>query len=156
MLDVARVFGNNVRQLRREVGQRQSQLAQAVGMSVQMISAMENGSMPSMDVAVKVAHYFQVPVSRLIGDLTMGEEEVDVVPTDAIQIRVLQLCKDLALAPVETRNLMADWIIELGAKLHTPATPPDVPPGPAPQETTRPVHQPQPLHGKDADEVCTR
>jgi len=143
MLDVARVFGNNVRQLRREVGQRQSQLAQAVGM-------------PSMDVAVKVAHYFQVPVSRLIGDLTMGEEEVDVVPTDAIQIRVLQLCKDLALAPVETRNLMADWIIELGAKLHTPATPPDVPPGPAPQETTRPVHQPQPLHGKDAGEVRTR
>jgi transcriptional regulator with XRE-family HTH domain len=135
MLDVARVFGHNVRQHRRDLGMKQVQLAQAVGLSGTMISEIERGHFPSMDVALKLAAYFQVPLSRLIGDLEMSEveEESEPSPTDAIQIRVIQLFRDLAFMPNETRNLMSAWIQDLGAKLHTPLPAP--PPPPVPHDT---------------------
>lgn len=123
MLDLGRVIGNNVRQLRRELGQKQHQVAHALKMSTQMISAIENGTLPSMDVAVRLAQYFQVPVSRLVGDLDPEGDDCESMPTDAIQIHVLKLFHDLAFMPNETRNHMADWLTELGSKFRTPASP---------------------------------
>ena len=137
MLDLGRVIGNNVRQLRRELGQKQHQVAHALKMSTQMISAIENGTLPSMDVAVRLAQYFQVPVSRLVGDLEPEGDDYESMPTDAIQIHVLKLFHDLAFMPNETRNHMADWLTELGSKFRTPAAP-----------QAQEVHTPPPHHNE--------
>lgn len=121
MVNLAQVFGHNVRHHRITVGLKQGSLAQLVGISTSMMSAIEKGAtLPSMEVAVKLAGYFTVPLSVLVDDMPKsGEEEPDPMPADAVQIRVLQLFRDLAVAPAETRDLIADWIRELGSKLHS-------------------------------------
>lgn len=120
MANLAQVFGHNVRHHRVTVGLKQGSLAQLVGISTSMMSAIEKGTLPSMEVAAKLARYFKVPLSVLVDDMpTQGEEEPEAMPSDAVQIRVLQLFRDLAVAPAETRDLIADWIRELGSKLHS-------------------------------------
>lgn len=120
MANLAQVFGHNVRHHRVTVGLKQGSLAQLIGISTSMMSAIEKGTLPSMDVAVKLARYFKIPLSVLVDDMPgQGDEEPETMPSDAVQIRVLQLFRDLAVAPAETRDLIADWIRELGSKLHS-------------------------------------
>lgn len=125
MTDVGRAFGNNVRHHRQTLGLKQAQLGHMVGVSVQSISSIEKGALPSMEVAIKLAKYFQVPLSLLVNDMPHQEEpEGDEGPTqqDAIQIQVLKLFRDLAVAPDDSRTRVADWIRELGNHIAGPGT----------------------------------
>lgn len=58
------VLKNRIRKLRFEHGEMtQAQLAQAVGVSRQTIVSLEkNRYTPSVKLALKIAHFFQVPV----------------------------------------------------------------------------------------------
>lgn len=67
-------FGTNVRQLRTLGKVSQSDLAQAVGVWQSMISAIENGERtPSLDLAFKIAAYFDVTVDSLYRDQVSTE-----------------------------------------------------------------------------------
>ena len=57
---------NRVAQLRREQNMRQEELAKAVGISRQSIIAIEKGrSVPSLEVALRIARCFAVPVETV-------------------------------------------------------------------------------------------
>ena len=62
-----------IRDLRREKSLTQEELAEALGVSRQSINAMEAGRcLPSLPVALEIASFFAVPITRLFG---MDQEE---------------------------------------------------------------------------------
>lgn len=126
MGDVARLFGINVRHHRMMLGLKQAQLGHMIGVSLNLISIIEKGTLPSMDVAIKLAKYFRVPLSTLINDMPSQdeqEEESEPPQHDAIQIQVLKLFRDLAVAPDDSRKRVADWIRELGNHIDQAGSP---------------------------------
>jgi putative transcriptional regulator len=74
-------FGTNLKQLRTLRKTSQSDLAQATGVWQSMISAIENGERtPSLDLAFKIADYFDVTVDSLYREqvgATHGAEPVN-------------------------------------------------------------------------------
>ena len=60
------IIRNQVASLRQDQGITQEALAEAVSVSRQTISALEKGNYtPSVHLALKIAHYFKVPVEKL-------------------------------------------------------------------------------------------
>ncbi len=65
---------NNLEKIRKERFLKQSELAEALGVSRQTISSLENGRYnPSIILALKIARYFQLAVE----DIFIYEEEED-------------------------------------------------------------------------------
>lgn len=65
---------NNLEKIRKERFLKQSELAEALGVSRQTISSLENGRYnPSIILALKIARYFQLAVE----DIFICEEEED-------------------------------------------------------------------------------
>lgn len=61
-------FGANIQALREKRGIRQAELAAAIGVAPNSISYYEKGrSVPSLDLAVQIANYFQVSLDSLLG-----------------------------------------------------------------------------------------
>ena len=57
---------NEVNTLRLQKGTTQEELASVVGVSRQTISAIEKGNYaPSVHLAMKIAHYFKLPVEKI-------------------------------------------------------------------------------------------
>lgn len=62
------MINENIRQLRRDAGMTQEQLAEQLGVTRQTISKWENGSsVPDADVVSKMASLLDVPVNELLG-----------------------------------------------------------------------------------------
>ena len=125
MATLAEVFGGKVVQLRTQHRLTQRQLATRVGMSHQMVSEIERGQLPSLAMAQRLAQYFQVPLSVLVGECPSRRGRL---PDDPIQIRVVHLCRELALEPAEVRQIMGEWLIALGHSVQqarAPAVPED-------------------------------
>lgn len=62
------VFGANVQALREKHGIRQAKLADAIGVAPNSVSYYEKGrSLPSLDLAVQIADFFQVSLDSLLG-----------------------------------------------------------------------------------------
>ena len=63
-------IGQNIKRLREEHGMKQSDLARIVGATDKAVSTWENGTaMPRMGKVEKMAQYFRVPKSEIIGDV---------------------------------------------------------------------------------------
>jgi transcriptional regulator with XRE-family HTH domain len=60
-------FSEKIYELRTEKGQKQSDIAVAIGVSVQSYSAYENGREPNYDLLCKIANYFDVSIDYLLG-----------------------------------------------------------------------------------------
>lgn len=61
-------FGAILRNLRQRYGKSQAEIAQVLGVSVQMVSKLENGrSLPTAHTLKQLAHHFQVSVDALLG-----------------------------------------------------------------------------------------
>ena len=59
-------ISNEVNTLRLQKGATQEDLAEAVGVTRQTVIAMEKGNYtPSVHLALKIAHYFKVPVEKI-------------------------------------------------------------------------------------------
>lgn len=62
-----KVFGENVRALRKKKSENQEQVANAIGITKQTLSGIETGyRSPSIEVAVALAEYFQISLDSLI------------------------------------------------------------------------------------------
>lgn len=62
------VFGANIQALREERGIKQAALAAAIGVAPNSISYYEKGrSVPSLDLAVQIANFFEVSLDFLLG-----------------------------------------------------------------------------------------
>jgi transcriptional regulator with XRE-family HTH domain len=62
------VFGAQLRLLRKKAGIKQSELGEAVGLSLKQISNMEIGRRsPSVEVLVAIADYFKISLDSLVG-----------------------------------------------------------------------------------------
>lgn len=62
-------FGNTLKTLRKEKGISQRKLGEILGVVNQTVSFWENGSRePDLDTLIKIAKYFNVTVSYLVGD----------------------------------------------------------------------------------------
>jgi putative transcriptional regulator len=76
-------FGTNLKQLRTQRKTSQSDVAQAVGVWQSMISGIENGEKtPSLDLAFRIADYFDVTVDSLNRE-QFTAEPVEVEPVNA-------------------------------------------------------------------------
>ena len=65
---------NRLEELRKQRGIRQDELADALGISRQTVSSLENGRYnPSILLAFKLARYFHLPIEEIFTD----EEETD-------------------------------------------------------------------------------
>lgn len=65
---------NRLEELRKQRGIRQDELADALGISRQTVSSLENGRYnPSILLAFKLSRYFQLPIEGIFFD----EEETD-------------------------------------------------------------------------------
>ncbi|HIX15246.1 MAG TPA: helix-turn-helix transcriptional regulator [Candidatus Hungatella pullicola] len=65
---------NRLEEIRKQRGLRQEELAEAMGVSRQTISSLENGRYnPSVILAIKLARYFEMKVE----DIFIYEEEKD-------------------------------------------------------------------------------
>ena len=126
--EAGRVFGRNVTHQRKLHGLTQRQLAQAVGMSHQLMSSIEQGHLPSMGVGLRLARFFKVPVSALVGDLPLPPG--DQPDADPMQIRVIHLCREVIVGPVALRQMMGGWLRDLGTRLHQLPSEGDGPPDP--------------------------
>ena len=63
-------IGHNIKRLREERGMTQTDLAKVVGASDKAVSTWENGTaIPRIGKIEKMAHYFNVPKSEIIGDI---------------------------------------------------------------------------------------
>ncbi len=81
-------FGNNLIKLRKRKNITQMELAEILGVSYSTIAMYEtNKRQPRMDVVVKIANYFDVPISELI----------EIETTDTNIINVLNNLKNIAL-----------------------------------------------------------
>lgn len=67
MID-AKEFGAKLREARIKSGKKQSELADAIGVAPNSVSYYEKGrSLPSLDLAVQIANFFQVSLDYLVG-----------------------------------------------------------------------------------------
>ena len=118
-------FGVHLKAQRELRGWKQRALAQRAGISHQMVSEIERGQAPSWGTACALAAALEVPLAVLAGDLPWGGDG-PWRPTDAIEIRVLQLCRELTGGPRDLRPVVGTWLQTLGASLQEDApAPPD-------------------------------
>lgn len=64
------LFSNRLKELRKKAGISQKELAETVGVSYASLSSYENGSggkIPSMEIVIKIADYFNVSIDWLLG-----------------------------------------------------------------------------------------
>lgn len=71
------MLGDNIKKLRRERGVTQSELADAVGVSVQAVSKWECGGTPDVALLPAIADYFEVSIDILFGRDATGSSTVD-------------------------------------------------------------------------------
>jgi transcriptional regulator with XRE-family HTH domain len=68
MNDIARALGANIRQARCRQDLTQAQMAELIGMSVEMYGRMERGGLlPSMEMFVKLCRALGVQAGQLVG-----------------------------------------------------------------------------------------
>jgi len=60
-------IGSVIQELRKQMGVRQEDLANAVGVSTQAVSKWENGGAPDAELLPAIADYFKVSIDRLFG-----------------------------------------------------------------------------------------
>lgn len=68
----AEIFGKRMRQLRRDAGWTQEQLAEAAGITTTYTSDLERGTkVPSLTIVLRVSRAFRIPVADLLRDFTV-------------------------------------------------------------------------------------
>lgn len=73
-------FGNNLIKLRKQKNITQMELAEILGVSYSTIAMYEtNKRQPKMDIIVKIANYFEVPVNELIELETIDNDLLNVL-----------------------------------------------------------------------------
>jgi transcriptional regulator with XRE-family HTH domain len=73
MAEIKKEFGKQLQRLRKEQGLSQPDLGKKVGTSATMISRYENGVMPSIEVAFKVARALGVTLDALVSASEMPD-----------------------------------------------------------------------------------
>lgn len=57
---------NNIRELRKQLGLRQEDFAQALGVTRQTVIAIENNKYnPTLELAMKIARFLEMPVEKI-------------------------------------------------------------------------------------------
>ena len=84
-------LGNNIRNIRKQRGLRQEQLAEAMGVSVAAVSKWEtNQSFPELTVLAELADFFEVSMDTLVGHSLKAdrmEEMIAQIETASISVQ---------------------------------------------------------------------
>lgn len=106
--DQADTIGNNIREFRKARGLKQSDLAEAIGVSKTIISRYEKGdACPSMSRLLKIANALGIPITILISD-SEDEEDSDMSLYEDKPEKI-SLIKDLALSAGYKVSLTDDY-----------------------------------------------
>lgn len=62
------MFGDKLKELRRQYGMSQEELGKRIGVTKQSVSRYEAGRIPTVEVAMKISEAFGIPFEKLIKD----------------------------------------------------------------------------------------
>ena len=89
------MLGQAIKKLRQERGMKQEELGLAVGVSKQSVSNWENDNvLPSIEMLVKMADFFQVSTDYLLGRAPVSPISVDGL-TEEQQVHLKSVIRDL-------------------------------------------------------------
>ena len=100
-------IGNKIRDLRIASGVTQTKLANAIGCSVQHLSAVEHGRNPiSFELFIRVIRFFDVSADAFLSERTRQKENADLIATVSLLrkstekekrlfLELLKICKQL-------------------------------------------------------------
>ena len=97
MSDIAQTIGNNIKALRKEQGETQEQLADALYIAKSRISDFENGkSVPSTEQLISIVEYYNVSFDRIISTDIIGSTfrdiQLDLEATINARDRIVPFC----------------------------------------------------------------
>ncbi len=96
-------LGNNLRNLRKQRGLRQEQLAEAVGVSVAAVSKWETAQCaPELTVLMELADFFEVSMDTLVGHT---------LHADRLEVLIAQMDEALTAREEETAAVVCDKIL---------------------------------------------
>ncbi len=109
-------FPQRLKELRKQRGLSQSQLAEAIGLTKQTISLWERGARrPEFDTMTDVADFFEVNLSYLLGtsdDPKVSEEDAESWAQGEEVEEIRDLANQMARLSIETRKIVEATIHE--------------------------------------------